>query len=48
MITKDQIKTAQKNWGDGIVKIGTLMNDESACFKFTSFFLTIWIDSRLL
>ena len=39
MITKDQIYTAQKNWGDGIVKIGTLMNDESACFKFTSSFL---------
>ena len=39
MITKDQIYIAQKNWGDGIVKIGTLMNDESACFKFTSSFL---------
>ena len=39
MITKDQIYTAQKNWGDGIVKIGTLMNNESACFKFTSCFL---------
>ena len=38
MITKDQIYTAQKNWGDGIVKIGTLMNNESACFKFTSCF----------
>ena len=39
MITKDQIHKAQKKWGDGIVKIGSLMNDETACVKFTNSFL---------
>ena len=39
MITKDQIHKAQKKWGDGIVKIGSLMNDEQACIKFTNSFL---------
>ena len=39
MITKDQIHKAQKKWGDGIVKIGSLMNDEPACVKFTNSFL---------
>ena len=39
MITKDQIHKAQKKWGDGIVKIGSLMNDQPACVKFTNSFL---------
>ena len=39
MITKDQIHKAQKKWGDGIIKIGSLMNDQPACSKFTNFFL---------
>ena len=39
MITKDQIHKAQKKWGDGIVKIGSLMNDQQACVKFTNSFL---------
>ena len=39
MITKDQIHKAQKKWGDGIVKIGSLINDETACVKFTNSFL---------
>ena len=39
MITKDQIHKAQKKWGDGIVKIGSLMNDDTACVKFTNSFL---------
>ena len=39
MITKDQIHKAQKKWGDGVVKIGSLMNDQSACVKFTNSFL---------
>ena len=39
MITKDQIHKAQKKWGDGIIKIGSLMNDHPACVKFTNSFL---------
>ena len=46
MITKDQIHKAQKKWGDGIVKIGSLMNDEQACIKFTDSFLNSIYDFK--
>ena len=46
MITKDQIHKAQKKWGDGIVKIGSLMNDEQACIKFTKSFLNSIYDFK--
>ena len=46
MITKDQIHKAQKKWGDGIVKIGSLMNDEQACIKFTDSFLNCIYDFK--
>lgn len=39
MITLDQIEKAQKKWGDGIVKIGSLKNNYKLCKKFTSNFL---------
>ncbi len=39
MITKNQIHLAQKNWGDGIVKIGSLRNKIQECVDFTSSFL---------
>ena len=46
MITKDQIHKAQKKWGDGIVKIGSLLNDEQACIKFTNSFLNSIYDFK--
>ena len=46
MITKDQIHKAQKKWGDGIVKIGSLMNDEQAGIKFTNSFLNSIYDFK--
>ena len=46
MITKDQIHKAQKKWGDGIVKIGSLMNNEQACIKFTNSFLNSIYDFK--
>ena len=39
MITEEKIHEIQKKWGDGIVKIGTLMNDEYECVEFTKAFL---------
>ena len=27
MITKDQVEQAQTNWGNGVVKVGSLKND---------------------
>ena len=39
MITLDLIESAQKKWGDGIVKIGSLKNDYKLCKEFTSSFL---------
>ena len=32
MITLDLIESAQKKWGDGIVKIGSLKNDYKLFF----------------
>mgnify|MGYP000064526291 FL=1 len=46
MITKNKIIEAQKKWGDGIVKIGTLINDESACTEFTTSFINSLYDFK--
>ena len=39
MITEQQIKNAQKTWGDGVVKIGSLKENRSECEAFTNKFL---------
>ena len=39
MITKEQVEAVQKNWGNGVVKIGTLKEQRESCEKFTSEFL---------
>ena len=44
MITKIQIHEAQKKWSDGIVKIGTLKDNESECLEFTKSFLNSLYD----
>jgi len=35
MITKQEIIKVQENWGDGIIKIGSLLNDRKVCEKET-------------
>ena len=39
MITKEQVLDAQNEWGDGVVKIGSLKENRSACEDFASDFL---------
>jgi len=39
MITQQQVENAQNEWGAGVVKIGSLKEDRSACEAFTSDFL---------
>ncbi|CAL2091039.1 hypothetical protein [Tenacibaculum sp. 190524A05c] len=39
MITKEQVLEAQKEWGNGVVKIGSLKEERSECEDFTSEFL---------
>lgn len=39
MITKDQVVAAQKTWGEGVVKIGSLKEQRAECESFTSEFL---------
>ncbi|MDO6812337.1 hypothetical protein [Tenacibaculum soleae] len=39
MITKEQVEAVQKNWGNGVVKIGALKEQRESCEKFTSEFL---------
>ena len=46
MITKNKIIEAQKKWGNGIVKIGTLINDESACIEFATSFINNLYDFK--
>ena len=46
MITKNKIIEAQKKWGDGIVKIGALKNDSSACIEFATSFLSNLYDFK--
>ena len=46
MITKNKIIEAQKKWGDGIVKNGTLINDETACIEFANRFINSLYDFK--
>lgn len=39
MITKQQVLEAQNTWGAGVVKIGSLKHDRTACETYTSEFL---------
>ena len=39
MITKEQVLDAQNNWGEGVVKIGSLKGNRSDCEAFTNEFL---------
>ncbi len=39
MVTKQQVENAQKTWGDGVVKIGSLKENRSECEAFTNKFL---------
>ena len=39
MITKQQVLDAQKEWGDGVVKIGSLKDQRPACEAFANEFL---------
>ena len=39
MITKEQVVNAQKLWGDGVVKIGTLKDIREECKAYASNFL---------
>ena len=44
MITESQIHETQRKWGDGIVKIGALKDNESECLEFTKSFLNSLYD----
>ena len=44
MITESQIHETQRKWGDGIVKIGALKDNESECLEFTRSFLNSLYD----
>ncbi len=44
MITLDIISDAQKKWGEGIVKIGSLKDNEFECIKYTTSFLNEMYD----
>ena len=44
MITEDLIHEAQKKWGNGIIKIGSLMDNKSECTKYTTSFLNEMYD----
>ena len=46
MITKNKIIEAQKKWGDGIVKMGSLMDNKSDCIDFTTSFLNTMYDFK--
>jgi len=39
MITEDQIIEAQKEWGAGVIKVGSLKEDRTECKAFASTFL---------
>ncbi len=39
MITKNDIEKFQETWGNGLVKIGSLKNDRTACERATEDFL---------
>ena len=46
MIKEDQIHEAQKKWGNGIVKIGTLKNKKMECVEFAKTFLNELYDFK--
>ena len=46
MITENQIREAQKEWGNGIVKIGTLKYNKEECIEFTKSFLNSLYDFK--
>ncbi|WP_109299373.1 hypothetical protein [Aquimarina sp. AU474] len=39
MITKQEVENAQKAWGQGVVRIGTLQSDKEQCKTFTQNFV---------
>jgi len=39
MITKEQVLEAQRLWGEGVVKIGSLKNNRTECEEFSNEFL---------
>jgi len=39
MITKEEVEKVQQKWGEGVVKIGNLMDDRESCENFTKQFL---------
>ena len=39
MITKQEIEMAQKSWGEGVVKIGSLKEERDVCESFTQVFV---------
>jgi len=39
MITKEQVEKAQNTWGQGVVKIGALKDNRTACESFANQFL---------
>lgn len=39
MVSKEQVIEAQKNWGESIVKIGSLKDNRAECEKYVSDFL---------
>ncbi|WP_103070294.1 hypothetical protein [Aquimarina sediminis] len=39
MITKQEIENAQKVWGQGVVQIGTLLEDREQCESYTEHFV---------
>jgi len=39
MITKEKVEKVQQKWGEGVVKIGNLMDDRESCENFTEQFL---------
>ena len=38
-VTREEVFEAQKIWGAGVVKIGSLKDDRPACVSFTNTFL---------
>ena len=39
MVTKEQVNNVQTEWGNGVVKIGSLRENRTECENFTSDFL---------
>ena len=39
MITREAVEETQKDWGNGVVNIGTLKDDRSECENYTNAFV---------